>query len=175
MKPNYPVLAFAMSGTLSVASQAGELKLSVELPQLKVVEYHRPYVAMWIEKADQSFASNLAVWYDIKQENKKGNEWLKDMRQWWRKSGRQLNMPVDGLSGATRAPGTHELTFNSAKSPLKDLPPGEYRLVVEAAREVGGRELVGVPFQWPAKSPAAQKGEANGSHELGAVKLEVKP
>lgn len=155
---------------------AADLGVKLELPRLNVAEYHRPYVAIWIESADQRLAGNLAVWYQLEksgQASEEGTKWLKDLRSWWRKSGRDLAMPVDGLSGATRPPGTHSLSFGSARGPLKDLPPGEYQLVVEAAREVGGRELVRVPFQWPPTAAVAAKGQ--GSVELGAVQLELKP
>lgn len=82
-------------------------------------------------------------------------------------------MPVDGVSGATRAPGEHTLSFNGAKSGLDKLPAGEYALVVEAAREVGGRELIRVPFQWPARS--VQTADAKGEHELGKISVQLKP
>ncbi|QHE86705.1 DUF2271 domain-containing protein [Hydrogenophaga sp. BPS33] len=157
---------------LAWPAMAADLALKVEIPRLAVAEYHRPYVAIWIEKPDQSFAGNLAVWYDIKLRNNEGTKWLKDMRAWWRKSGRELNMPVDGLSGATRAPGEHALQFNDS-SALGKLAPGEYQLVLEAAREVGGREQVKVPFVWPPK--AAATAQAKGEHELGAISVTVKP
>lgn len=151
---------------------AADLALKVEIPRMTVAEYHRPYVAIWIEKPDQAFAGNLAVWYDIKLRNNEGTKWLKDMRAWWRKSGRELTMPVDGLSGATRAPGEHAVQFTDATAVGK-LAPGEYNLVLEAAREVGGREQVRVPFVWPPK--AATTTQARGEHELGAVSVTVKP
>ena len=151
---------------------AADMALKVEIPRLAVAEYHRPYVAIWIEKADQSFAGNLAVWYDIKMRNNEGTKWLKDMRAWWRKSGRDLTLPVDGISGATRAPGEHTVQFADAAA-LGKLAPGEYQLVLEAAREVGGREQVKVPFVWPPK--AATTTQARGEHELGAVSVTVKP
>src|SRR5690606_37264966 len=151
---------------------AAEMALKVEIPRLSVAEYHRPYVAIWIEKPDQAFVGNLAVWYDLKLRNNEGTKWLKDMRAWWRKSGRELNMPVDGLSGATRAPGEHTVQLGDAPA-LAKLAPGEYSLVLEAAREVGGRELVKVPFVWPPKGSATT--QAAGQHELGAVSLTVKP
>jgi hypothetical protein len=153
-------------------AMAADLALKVEIPRLAVAEYHRPYVAIWIEKPDQSFAGNLAVWYDIKLRNNEGTKWLKDMRAWWRKSGRELTMPVDGISGATRAPGEHAAQFNAATA-LGKLEPGEYQLVLEAAREVGGREVVKVPFAWPPKGPATT--QARGQHELGAVSVTVTP
>ena len=153
-------------------AMAADLALKVEIPRMTVAEYHRPYVAIWIEKPDQAFAGNLAVWYDIKLRNNEGTKWLKDMRAWWRKSGRELTMPVDGLSGATRAPGEHTVQFNDATA-LGKLAPGEYNLVLEAAREVGGREQVKVPFVWPPK--AATTTQARGEHELGAISVTVKP
>jgi len=165
--------SFLLGAALTSPVLAADLSVKVEIPRLTVAEYHRPYVAFWIEDANQGFVKNLAVWYDVKMKNKEGEKWLKDMRQWWRKSGRELTMPVDGVSGATRAPGEHTLSFNSAKSGLDKLPAGEYALVVEAAREVGGRELIRVPFQWPAKS--AQTAEAKGEHELGKISLQLKP
>lgn len=163
----------ALSGLLVTPALAADLAVSVEIPKLNVAEYHRPYVAMWIERPNQAFAGNLTVWYDVKQKNDEGTKWLKDLRQWWRKSGRELTMPVDGLTGATRAPGEHQVGFGADKGPLASLQPGEYQLVVEAAREVGGRELVRLPFQWPPKAPATSK--AAGASELGAVTLTVKP
>ncbi|MCY1228064.1 hypothetical protein D9M68_917410 [compost metagenome] len=95
------------------------------------------------------------------------------MRQWWRKAGRDLSMPADGISGATRAPGEHTVSFRDGKNPLGKLPAGDYQLVVEAAREVGGRELVRVPFTWPPQS--AQTARARGDHELGGVTVDLKP
>jgi hypothetical protein len=51
------------------------------------------------------------------------------------------------------------------------LPAGDYKLVVEAAREAGGRELVRVPFTLPAKGKLAAI--AGGQEELGAVSIAV--
>lgn len=165
----------AVTGLLSTPLiLAADLEVSVEIPRMTVAEYHRPYVAMWIERPDQTVAANLAVWYDQQTgKAEKGTTWLKDLRQWWRKSGRELTMPVDGVSGPTRPPGVHPVLFRGAKGPLTKLEPGSYELVVEASREVGGREVVRLPFQWPAKT--AQPVRVQGGHELGQVQLSVKP
>lgn len=158
---------------LSSPLMAADLQVTVELPRLQVAEYHRPYVAIWLEKPDQSHVADLAVWYDVKLKDKEGEKWLKDLRQWWRRSGRSLELPVDGVSAATRAVGKHSLRFDDNQAPLKDLTPGDYRLVVEAAREVGGRELLRVPFTWPVAT--AQSHEAQGESELGALSLTLTP
>jgi hypothetical protein len=156
---------------ISPAAFAADLDISVEIPRLDVAEYHRPYVALWLEKPDQSHVANLAVWYDLKMKDKEGEKWLKDLRQWWRRSGRSLDMPVDGVSAATRTVGTHQLSYRGSEVPLQSLPAGDYNLVVEAAREVGGRELLRVPFSWPQPATAT----VQGTSELGAITVTVKP
>lgn len=155
------------------ATHAAELAIEVEIPRLDVAEYHRPYVAAWIESPDGQVAAQLSVWYDIGLRDNEGTKWLKDLRQWWRRGGRDLDMPVDGLSAATRPVGRHPLKFDSTQPPLADLAAGDYRLMVEASREVGGRELLQIDFQWP---PAqAVELSANGERELGALSLKLTP
>ncbi|MFC5461974.1 DUF2271 domain-containing protein [Massilia niabensis] len=167
-----PSLALTLPLTLlSSGAVAADLSVKFELPQLNVAEYHKPYVAMWIEKADGGIASTLAVLYDIKKKDNAGEKWVKDMRTWWRKAGREAKLPIDGVSGATRAAGSHTLSFGPARHGIDKLPAGDYKLVVEAAREAGGRELVRVPFTLPAKGKVAAN--ASGKEELGAVSLQI--
>jgi hypothetical protein len=166
-------LTLTLSGAMAAPVLAADVKLTVGVPRLTVAEYHRPYLAVWLERPDQSFAGNIAVWYDAKLKDNEGTKWLKDLRQWWRRSGRELTMPMDGLSSATRPPGEHQIVVDAGKAPLNALAPGEYHLVIEAAREVGGREILRIPFQWPIRSAASHK--AQGSHELGAVELNLNP
>lgn len=153
---------------------AGEIQLEVEIPQLNVSEYHRPYVAIWIQNDKQQVVANLAAWYQMKSpSDKHGHKWLPDLRQWWRRSGRSLELPVDGVSGATRHVGPHTLSFDENDKQLSKLVPGKYTLFVEAAREVGGRELLELKFDWPASK--SQTIKAQGKSELGAVTLKVLP
>lgn len=150
---------------------AQELEINVEIPRLQVAEYHRPYVAVWLEPQKGGEVTNLGVWYDTELADREGEKWLKDMRQWWRRSGRSLTMPVDGVSGATRPPGGHTVAVDPAK--LQALDAGDYRLLVEAVREVGGRELLKIPFTWPPQQEQTLKQE--GEHELGTVTLRFAP
>lgn len=147
-------------------SVASQLAATVEIPQLDVSEYHRPYVALWIEGPDRA-VTNVGVWYDVDMRNDEGETWLKDLRQWWRKSGRELDLPIDGLSGPTRPVGVHEVKIPAAIT--DKLAEGEYALFVEAAREVGGREVVRVPFTISknGKIDVTVKGE----RELGTITL----
>lgn len=167
-------LSHSLALTLPLASgwaTSADLSVKFDVPQLNVAEYHKPYVAIWIENADQSIASNLAVLYDVKMKDKGGEKWVKDLRTWWRKAGRDAALPIDGVSGATRAPGTHTMKFAGAKYGIDKLPAGDYTLVVEAAREAGGREVVKLPFSWAGKGKLAAN--AAGKEELGAVALQI--
>ncbi|GFE84771.1 hypothetical protein GCM10011487_67710 [Steroidobacter agaridevorans] len=157
----------------SAASSGAELNLKLEIPRLDVAEYHRPYVAVWVENQDQSTAAQLAVWYQTDSKKEDGTQWLKDLRQWWRRGGRELQMPVDGVTGATRPVGAHVLTYKGSDKQLATLAPGKYNVVVEATREVGGRELLRLPFEWPGTQK--QTATAQGKTELGAITLNVTP
>lgn len=164
----------ALGGVALFPAGAGAqtLDLSIEIPRLKVAEYHRPYVAIWLEKQGTA-PRTIAVWYDfdLKGSEGAGTKWLRDMRQWWRTVGRTMSFPADGVTGATRAPGAHKVRFTGGKGPMPVLAGGNYTLVLEAAREVGGREVLRLPFAWNGRNATAS---AKGSGELGAVTLNVK-
>lgn len=150
----------------ALAADPATMDVTITIPRLTVAEYHRPYVAIWVEKAGAP-AKTVAVWYDHDMKDNEGTKWLRDVRQWWRVSGRTLKFPANGITGATRAPGAHKVSFSRAQ--LGAAAPGQYTLVVEASREVGGRELVRIPFIWPSKAGAG--GRAAGKTELGAVSV----
>jgi len=162
-----------LAGTVSISVQAESLQLEIEIPKLNVAEYHRPYVAIWIEDERGQHKMDLAVWYDTELKNNEGTKWLKDLRLWWRRSGRELELPVDGLSGATKTVGSHVISFDEQDYHFSALPAGQYKLVVEAAREVGGRELVKLPFNLPIQ--LTTKTNTQGQHELGDIVLKQIP
>lgn len=152
-------LMLTLGGVVLTPSIAAAETVTVTIPQLPVAEYHKPYVAIWLEPQGGGTARTLALWYDVRKGGKEpGTKWLSDLRAWWRKGGRSLALPANGISGATRAPGQYRIPLPA------DLKPGSYVLNVEAARETGGRELVQVPLTVP-----RAQGRATGSHELGAV------
>ena len=167
--------AFAVTATALVASPAlaGEMTVNVTIPRLKVAEYHSPYTAIWIENAAGKAVTTLDVRYELDNAKGEGKKWLADLRTWWRRAGRSLDVPAAGVTGPTQPPGSFNRSFREGTRPLPKLAPGQYKLMVEAAREVGGRETVAIPFSWPPAKPATLR--ASGSAELGAVTLSVKP
>jgi hypothetical protein len=165
------LLCLAVPVMTAGAAHAGGIELTVEIPKLSVAEYHRPYVAIWIEDASGKVAANLSVWYDVDLKDSEGEKWLKDIRQWWRRTGRGLDLPLDGVSSPTKPPGKNAIKFDTAAGPIAKLAPGDYKIIVEATREVGGKELVEIPFKWAPGTEATAS--AKGKEELGAVTLKT--
>ena len=52
------------------------------------------------------------------------------------------------------------------------LPPGEYVLAAEAARELGGREVLRGPLRWDGRT--VEGGRLQGKTELGLVQISTK-
>ena len=168
------ILLLALAGVGWADEPTADVELTIEIPRMNVSEYHRPYVAVWIQDEDRQAVANLTVWYQMTESQEgAGTKWLPDLRQWWRRSGRSLKMPVDGVSAATRPAGDHKLSFSFTDPRFAKLSPGKYGLVVEASREVGGRELLTLPFTWPSEKLQVQ--EAKGEEELGEIKLTLQP
>ena len=82
------IAGVVMSLGLATPALAAELNIKLEVPRLDVAEYHRPYIAVWVENPDQTTATHLAVWYQTESKKEDGTQWLKDLRQWWRRGGR---------------------------------------------------------------------------------------
>jgi hypothetical protein len=154
-----------------LAAQAGQLTLDISIPQQNTAEYKKPFVVAWFEDASGNNAGNLLLWCEARKPDC-GAKYLKDLRNWWRKGGRDTAVPIAGITGATRAPGRQTLTLDTATA-LKDLKAGQYSLVVEAARESGGHDLVKLPFTYNPTRAASAKGQGDG--ELGAVAVAYKP
>ena len=92
---------------LSAQAIATDFAVKLNIPQLNVAEYHRPYVAIWLERSDQSFIGNVAVWYDFKLKDNEGTKWLKvfpDDGQGGRRHTHRQH--VIGGTGPQQPPGT---------------------------------------------------------------------
>ncbi len=166
-----PLILGTVAGAVATPALAADLTVTLEVPTIRTAAYHRPYVAVWIEQPDQTAVRTVALWYEAGATARgegDGEQYLKDLRTWWRKGGRAMTLPIDGVTSPTRAPGRQTVSVSAAR--LASLPAGQYNLVVEAAREQGGREVVRVPFTW---GGAANTASAAGTTELGAVRVAV--
>ncbi len=148
------------------SAQETHFIVDIEIPKINVSEYHAPYIATWIENENGKSIISTSLWYDDQE------KWLKDIRQWWRRTGRSQSAPYDGVTGATRRPGMHKLVLQ-AQDIASRLTPGQYTLMIEASREVGGREVLKLPFNWPINDVLTVSNQ--GEHELGKVTLTISP
>jgi len=151
------VCAAALFGPANL--QAAQSDIRLELPAIETSQYHRPYVAVWVEDAQQQPVKLIALWVEKP-------DWLKDLRRFWRKIGRSNTALVDALSGATQKPGSYTLHWDGKDDDGGALPEGKYTLFVEAAREQGGRSLAKHEFTLPAKEAVI---EIAADGELGDI------
>lgn len=108
---------------------AKQIEVSFELPSFETANYHKPYVAIWIESPERN--ETLLLWHLNKRSKDK---WLVDIRRWWRKQGRYDETP-DGVTGATKGPGGYKKTFN-----IEGVT--KFKFYIEVVREDGGRSLL---------------------------------
>lgn len=122
----------------------------------------RPYLAIWVSTTDQKLVRQLSL-------QGQQSRWYQELRQWWRRIGKSAELPLDSLAGATRKAGSYQLEWNGRDEHGRPVPPGEYLLHLEIAREHGEHEKLNVPLQFEAGS----KGKTSGSSELGAIQWQI--
>lgn len=126
------LLLLVMSNVGLAIDDTSVMKVEIIIPELKVNPYHKPYVAVWLETIDRKYVTTIKLMANDK-------EWYKDLRQWWRKAGRQ-NVNIDGVTGATKRPGLVKLNWRGLNESGQKVPAGEYWINVESSREEGGRD-----------------------------------
>lgn len=159
MRLTSAILVVCFSAILTCGVEAAPHEIAVQLPEIETSQYHRPYVAVWVEDAQQQPVRLIALWVEKP-------DWLKDLRRFWRKIGRSNTALVDAVSGATQKPGTYTLLWDGKDDQGQSLADGQYHLLIEAAREQGGRSLVKQEFMLPAKGAVI---EIAADGELGDI------
>ncbi|MDG2669808.1 DUF2271 domain-containing protein, partial [Vibrio parahaemolyticus] len=106
-----------------------------ELPKIDTSMYARPYVAVWVEDEQRQSVKTIQLWVGK-------DEWLKDMRSWWRKVGRYDRDLIDAVTSATRPAGQYRFVWDGTNDAGERLVQGDYTLHVEVVREHGGRNYL---------------------------------
>jgi len=112
-----------------------QMDVEFVLPKIKTGTYARPYVAIWIENSQRKPVRTLQLWV-------KEDDWLKDLRSWWRKVGRNDRAAVDAMTSATRPAGKYRFTWDARDQQGNPLEQGEYTFYAEVVREHGGRNYL---------------------------------
>ena len=141
---------------------AVDISLTIKQPDAMRKKYSRPFVAVWLEDANGAHVRTLAVW---------GNEhkYLKELPQWW-SFARNDNQLVATVTRASRGPGEYRLTWDGADDRGAAVPPGNYTVRVEAAREHGSHvDMRGaIDYGGPAAKTTIQ-----GNSEIEGVLITV--
>lgn len=143
---------------------AQTITMSVEIPKIKTSPYHKPYVAIWLETPKRQGVHTFAFW-------KEQPDWFKDLRQWWRKIGRNKSPNYDAVSGATRKPGIYQLAWHGQLADGQLLSPGDYILHFESVREQGSREYIRQKINFGQNQ--TQHYELQGKTELGKITISI--
>ena len=136
--------------------------------------YRRPYVAVWLEDADGFPVKTGALWLMTEQP---GPRWHRDLTRWYRNDRMRKIVEktdlIDGISGATRGPGTYEVYFDGTDNHDQRLPEGTYTLCLEAARENGTYKIIRERFQWG--GDAIERTDLPGNLEITAAAMRFVP
>ncbi len=118
---------------------SAKVDFEFELPKIDTSMYARPYVALWIEDEKRKPVKTIQLWVGK-------DEWLKDLRSWWRKVGRYDRELVDAMTSATRPAGQYRFVWDGTNDDGQRLEQGDYTLHVEVVREHGGRNYLRQKF-----------------------------
>jgi len=131
----FVAMLFASSSWATLLPDSAKLEVEFVLPNIKTGTYARPYVAVWIANSERKPVRTLQLWV-------KEDDWLKDLRSWWRKVGRNDRAAVDAMSSATRPAGQYRFTWDGRDEQGNRLQAGEYTFYAEVVREHGGRNYL---------------------------------
>jgi thiamine biosynthesis lipoprotein ApbE len=148
--PTADTLALAMAEDAQPPAWNGGMELAVTFAINQPADgprYRRPYVAVWVEDANGRAVRTLVLWV---QTGGPGPKWIPDLKRWYRSdrlrrqtSDRDL---IRTVSEATRKPGEYTVTWNGLDDAGQLVPPGEYTVFLEAAREHGTYQLLRKPI-----------------------------
>lgn len=133
-------------------SELLELLVKIELSRPAGAQYRRPYVAVWLEDADE-FPVRTGLLFMMTKEP--GPRWHRELNRWYRQDNvRRLadeKKLIGVISSASRGPGEYEAVFDGKDDHGKQLKPGKYTLFVEVAREHGTYQIIRQPLELGAK------------------------
>lgn len=143
-------LCFTLPSWAKTIPDSATMDVQLAIPTIETSHYARPYVAVWIEDGHKKPVRTVELWVGR-------DDWLKDLRSWWRKVGRNDRALVDAVTSATRPAGKYRFTWDGLDDQGKRVEQGEYTFYVEVVREHGGRNIL---------RQKLQLGEKGFMHEL---------
>ncbi|HLO79484.1 MAG TPA: DUF2271 domain-containing protein [Chitinophagaceae bacterium] len=158
----------------SVVANDGQLmwnkdyEVAVNLELMRFEERsRRPFVAIWVEDSKKNTVRTVALWFNKPR-------WLPDLKEWFHKnSGKYQNGTKDvfSISSATRPPGTYTIKWDGKDDDGEYVPPGNYTVYIEVAREHGTYQIMKQDITCKGK---LQKFDIPGNAEVSAASVEYR-
>jgi hypothetical protein len=149
-----------------------ELAVDLEIAPQEGFRYHRPYVAVWIEDANGRPVRTLSAWVNT---SGRGPRYIRELRRWFSMEREQEDAGgpdlITTVSSATRLPGQYTVTWNGRDDRGNVVDQGNYRVLIEAAREHGSYQLMQQDLTLGAKPVAADLGS---NEEIGRARVEYR-
>jgi hypothetical protein len=149
-----------------------ELAVDLEIAPQEGFRYHRPYVAVWIEDANGRPVRTLSAWVNT---SGRGPRYIRELRRWFSMEREQEEAGgpdlITTVSSATRLPGQYTVTWNGRDDRGNVVDQGNYRVLIEAAREHGSYQLMQQDLALGAKPVAADLGS---NEEIGRARVEYR-
>ena len=134
--------AFSRLGTAVAAApwdERFELAVDFQIAQPDGGRYHRPYVAIWLEDGSGRAVRTLALWVN---NSGRGPRYIRELRRWFSSEKDTAASLISTISSATRLPGKYGVTWNGRDDAGRPVEQGNYRLLIEAAREHGSYQVI---------------------------------
>ena len=128
-------MPIALTAFAKPLPESASMDIEFQLPKIETSMYARPYVAVWIEDSNRKPVRTVQLWVGK-------DEWLKDLRSWWRKVGRYDRELVDAVTSATRPAGEYRFVWDGLDDAGNRVEQGDYTFYVEVVREHGGRNYL---------------------------------
>jgi len=143
-----------------------EVSINLELMRFEG-RTRRPFVAIWVEDAQQKTVRNIALWYNKPR-------WLPDLKEWYRKNQADYKpglKDMNTISSATRPAGNYTIKWDGKNDDGEYVSADNYTICIELAREHGTYQII--------KQEVACKSKAGeyplqGNAEVKAASIEYK-
>jgi len=174
VQPDEPETKSTPKATEKATPELHDLIVKFELDRPSGAQYRRPFVAVWLEDADEFPVRTAVLWM---QTRSPGPRWHRDLLRWYRNDG--VRKVADGtqligtVSAATRGPGEYKAHFDGLDDAGKPLKPGKYTLYIEVAREHGTYQIIRHPLTL-GKDPIAEA-KLKGNLEVKSASVEYRP
>lgn len=134
--------------------------ITFSLPKISSGNYRKPYVALWLENNKRKVVKNFLLLGD-------NERWMSKNSYWWRRLGRKEPELLQVFARPTRRAGEYQVVWQGQDDYGKPLAQGNYKLMIEAAREHGGHEKITIEFELGRPVKKTEKGK----HEIQSLTL----